>query len=470
MLLSITTTHEPVTDLGFLLHKHPDRFQSFDLSFGRAHFFYPEVSESRCTASLLLDLNEIELVRDSHKSPQASLDNYVNDRPYVASSMMSVAISKVLRSAMQGTCKDRPELATTAIPLVAELSVLPVRGGEEFLRNVFEPLEYVVTARSHPVDDHFPEWGESRYYTVTLQHTISLAELLRHLYVLIPVFDNLKHYYISEQELDKLISKGEGWLTSHPLKEQITRRYLKNRTMLTRRELELLRDETEAPGEDQLEDRDGTELEIERPLSLNEQRHATVLSVLQASGAKRVLDLGCGEGKLLRDLMTVKEFEEIIGVDVSVRALENAVRRLNYERLPPHQRDRVKLLHGSLMYRDARVEGFDAAAVVEVIEHLDPPRLTAFESVLFRHTRPRTVVITTPNREYNIRWESLPAGAFRHADHRFEWTRTEFQSWATRVAAEYGYTVRYLPIGPEDPEVGSPTQMAIFERKANPDE
>jgi 3' terminal RNA ribose 2'-O-methyltransferase Hen1 len=175
-----------------------------------------------------------------------------------------------------------------------------------------------------------------------------------------------------------------------------------------------------------------------------------------------VLDLGCGEGRLLQALLKEKQFAAIVGLDVSHRALEITHDRLHYDRLPPAQKERLRLLHGSLIYRDQRLAGFEAAAVVEVIEHLDAPRLAAFERVLFECAQPKTIVITTPNCEYNVKWETLPAGKFRHRDHRFEWTRAEFQEWAGRVATRFGYNVRFLPVGPEDPTVGSPTQMGVF--------
>src|SRR5262249_17835105 len=130
----------------------------------------------------------------------------------------------------------------------------------------------------------------------------------------------------------------------------------------------------------------------------------------------------------------------------------------------PKQRERLRLMHGSLMYRDARLAGFDAAAVVEVVEHLDQPRLRAFERVLFESARPATIVLTTPNSEYNVRWPSLPAGQYRHQDHRFEWTRAELRNWADSVASRFGYAVTYRPVGDDDPEVGPPTQMAVFVR------
>jgi 3' terminal RNA ribose 2'-O-methyltransferase Hen1 len=465
MLLTISTAHKPATDLGYLLHKHPDRFQSFDLSFGQAHVFYPEVSEDRCSVCLLLDVDPVGMVRGRQPDQSFLLGHYVNDRPYVASSFMSVAISQVFGTAMGGRCKDRPELVATPIPLTARLDVLPVRGGEEFLRRVFEPLGYAVEAVQHPLDEQFPEWGDSPYFSVTISGTKTLSEVLTHLYVLIPVFDSQKHYFVGEDELEKLVTKGSGWLSAHPEKEQIARRYLKNRSSLFREALARLVEEDDPDDAPEGIEAELPEESLERPISLNDQRHGAVLAALRASGAHSVLDLGCGEGKLLRELLHDRQFERIVGLDVSIRSLEVAQKRLKLDRLPDRQAERLKLMHGSLIYRDKRLEGFDAAAVVEVIEHLDPPRLTAFERVLFEFARPQTVVVTTPNCEYNVMWETLPAGHFRHTDHRFEWSRQEFQSWANRVADQHGYSVRFLPVGPEDEAVGSPTQMGVFERE-----
>ena len=466
MLLTITTTHRPATDLGYLLHKHPERLQSFDLSFGKAHVFYPEAGVERCSASLLLDVDPVGLVRGKNPDQGFLLSQYVNDRPYAASSFLSVAISQVFGSALQGRCKDRPDLPTTPIPLTARLDVLPVRGGERFLRAVFEPLGYEVEAAGYPLDERFPEWGESPYYSVTVRKTTTLAELLTHLYVLVPVFDSRKHYFVGEDELEKLLAKGEGWLAGHPEKDEIARRYLRFQPSLYRMALARLVQEEEPAeaDEDGQRPQEQAEAALERPLSLNDQRLGAVVAALRASGAKRVLDLGCGEGKLIRELLKDRQFEEIVGVDVSIRSLEAAQRRLKLDRLPTMQVNRVKLLHGSLMYRDKRLDGFDAAAVVEVVEHLDPPRLAAFERVVFEFARPQTVVLTTPNREYNVTWETLPAGNFRHPDHRFEWTRAEFQNWAGAVAGRFGYGVQFLPVGPEDAALGPPTQMGVFRR------
>src|SRR6266404_3500385 len=289
MHLTITTTHRPASDLGYLLHKHPDRCQTFDLSFGKARVFYSEVGDERCSACLLLDVDPVGMVRGKKANASFMLAQYVNDRPYAASSFMSVAIAQVFGSALQGRCKDRPELAATAIPLTAQIDVLPVRGGDQFLRSVFEPLGYEVKAVRYPLDERFPEWGDSPYFSVEVRKTTTLSDLLTHLYVLIPVFDNRKHYWVGDDEMEKLLAKGEGWLADHPEKEEITRRYLKFQPSLYRLALaRLVQEEEPEEGEENDQPKEKAEEILEKPISLNEQRLGAVLASLRASGAKRV--------------------------------------------------------------------------------------------------------------------------------------------------------------------------------------
>ncbi len=455
MLLTITNELAPATDLGYLLHKNPSRAQAFDLPFGRAHVLYTESSPERCTAALLLEVDPVGLVRGRG----GTLGQYVNDRPYAASSFLSVAISRVFGSALSGKSRERPGAAGMELPLRARLAVVPCRGGEGFLRRLFEPLGYAVSAEPHAFDEAFPEWGESPYFTVELSAKVRLRDLLNHLYVLVPVLDDDKHYWVGDEEVEKLLRRGEGWLPSHPEREAITARYLKHQRSLARDALErLAEEEDEDPGS-----QDREEAAVEERVRLSTQRNGAVLTALRDAGAQRVIDLGCGEGRLLRALLEDRDFAEIVGMDVSHRLLEVAARRLRLDELPENQRERVRLFQGSLTYRDRRLAGFDAAAVVEVVEHLDPYRLAAFERVLFEFARPRVVILTTPNAEYNALFENLPAGAFRHRDHRFEWTRAEFRAWAEGVCGRFGYGVRYVPVGPEDPEAGPPTQMGVFE-------
>jgi 3' terminal RNA ribose 2'-O-methyltransferase Hen1 len=454
VLLTITTTHTPATDLGFLLHKHPGREQSFSLPFGTAHVFYPEADEARCTAALLVDVDPVGLVRRGREARAFALAQYVNDRPYVASSLLSVALVSVFKSAMAGTCKGHEELAAAAIPLQAELPVLPAQGGEDLVRRLFEPLGYAVEVEAIELDAAFPDWGASRYVGLRLMAHCRLADLLNHLYVLIPVLDDDKHYWVDDAEIEKLLRRGEGWLAAHPERDLITRRYLKKQAQLFFPALAAL-DEA-APVIDEPDP-------ASERIALRDQRLDAVQAALHESGARRVLDLGCGAGALLARLLADR-YELVVGADVSVRALEQAARRLKLDELHDDQRRRIELWQSALTYRDRRLAGFDAAALVEVIEHLDPPRLAAAEQNVFGFARPGTVVVTTPNAEYNDRWPTLPAGEFRHPDHRFEWTRSQFAEWGDRVAGAYGYAVRYAPIGSVDPQAGAPTQMAVFQR------
>lgn len=461
MLLTITTTHVPATDLGFLLHKHPDKLQTIDISAGKAHVFYPEVSEEKCTAALLLDIDPVGLVRSAGtKGNDFALEQYVNDRPYVASSFMSAAIAKAFSSALNGNCKNRPELPSMAMPFEVNIAVLPVKGGEEVLRLLFEPLGYEIEFTRHELDAKFPEWGSSRYFTVTLKHTITLQQLLSHLYVLIPVCDTDKHYWVSRDEIEKLLTKGKDWLEAHPAKEMNVRRYLKNQRSLANQALSVLlsKDDTDVE-----ENTDETTSQADEPaVRIHDLRLMAARDILVQSGAKRVADLGCGEGRLIKLLLPEKQFDYILGMDVSYRSLEIAKDRLKLERMPERQAQRIRLIHGSLTYRDKRLEGFDAAALVEVIEHLDEPRLAALETSVFEYARPVTVVVTTPNADYNIKFADHEEGKMRHNDHRFEWTRTQFAEWGNRIATEHGYTVSYYPIGEVDEQVGALSQMAVF--------
>ena len=464
MLLTISTTHSPATDLGYLLHKHPEGVHEVDLSFGKAIMFYPEAGDERCTFAMTLEIDPISLVRGKGKQATGMMDQYVNDRPYAASSFLSVALGRAVNTAFGGRSKERQELADTAIALEATVQPLPRRGEDDVIHRLFEPLGYNVVLREYPLDPENPNWGPSPYVSLRLSAEIRLKSLLEHLFVLIPVLDNRKHYFVSNDELEKLLRKGEDWLGDHPEKELIAKRYLRHRRSLAEEALRRLADD-DLPDEalDQPA-QDNAEEALEKPIRLHDQRLDTVAQTLLELGATRVLDLGCGEGKLIARLLKDKQFTEIVGADVSVRPLEIAERRLKLDRMPERQRKRIRLIQGALTYRDDRFSDFDAIALVEVIEHLDPDRLPALERTVFEFAAPDAVVVTTPNREFNATFEALPAGEFRHADHRFEWTRSEFEDWAGTVAEKHGYKVSFAPIGEVDPNLGAASQMAVFTR------
>lgn len=466
MIFTLKTTRYPATDLGYLLHKNPANCHSFDLSIGKAHVFFPETNPDQCCAALLLDIDPTALVRKKrgHFDDSFNLEQYVNDRPYVASSFLSMAIARVFREGMKGVCKEKPELLSFPWPFEACIAALPSQSktGQELIKSLFEPLEYQVNIEAYPLNEKNPDWGEAQTYTVRLKKTCFLKDLLSHLYVLIPVLDNQKHYWVTEDEVDKLLTHGQGWLSNHPNRELIISRYLKRQRDLTHEASARLEEEDGLHHSVREKIHSDEEEKLESVILLHQQRMQSVLDVLKQHQISTVVDLGCGEGVLIKKLLEDASFSTILGVDVSYRQLERATQKLNLDRLPPMQRKRVNLIHGSLNYVDKRIQGFDAATLIEVIEHLDIPRLSVLEYVVFGEAKPNVVLITTPNAEYNVKFEQLPAGNFRHKDHRFEWTRIQFKIWAEKVASEYGYGVGFQDIGPVDVNLGGPTQMAVF--------
>lgn len=478
MFLSITTTHNPATDLGYLIVKNPATApHRFDLPFGQAILTYTEANEHRCTAVMTVDINPVALVRGREGSHGGGVvdDAYVNDRPYCASSIMAVALRRVFSSALTGKNKDRPELAKTPIPLQFTIGALPSRRGPVTIRDLFEPLGYtVVDCTQHPLDPNQPEWGDSDYHTVTMRGNVTAQELMTHLFILIPVLDNDKHYFVGDAEVEKLLRHGNVWLAKHPLQAMIVNRYLGNKKNLAEKALGALADmvaeDDESDGAEDSGDQSegavqGPREDVEKGISLHQIRHETVLGVLKACGVKSVVDMGCGRGQFVGRLMEEEQFDRILGIEVELRALSGARYKLKLHKQPPAKANRVRLVQGSVTYRDSILrQNFDAAVSIEVIEHMEPTRLDLFGMVLLGDCRPRIAVVTTPNREYNCRWPTLPAGMLRHKDHRFEWTRAEFEAWCTGQAARYGYSVEFQPVGPVDDEVGAPSQMCVFTR------
>lgn len=453
MLFTLTFEGQNATDLGYLLHKNPGRVQEFSLPFGTTHIFYPEAEESRCTFAMIVEVDPLELTRGGERGERKfPLEPYVNDRPYVASSYFTASLSKVLNSALNGNCKSHPELVERPLKLTAELSVVSSRGGEELIRRLWEPLGYEVEAERLPLDRQFPSWGDSRYYRLRLRHTICLKDLLSQLYVILPVMDHQKHYFVGQQEGEKLRRHGKGWLPSHPERELTVRRYLKHQRDLVKQLFKEWQEEMAVTSEQESME--------ERKMRLHDLRHQRVVEELKRLGIKKVIDLGCGNGKLLKVLHQEPSFTKIAGTDVSLRELEILNRRQEKWNDP-----RLVIFQSSLLYLDDRYRGYDAALLVEVIEHIELDRLAMVEKQLFQYIQFPYVIITTPNREYNRLFEELAEGALRHSDHRFEWTRAEFESWGNRVAKEYGYQVRFEAVGEEDSKLGAPSQMAVFEAK-----
>ncbi len=479
MLITLTCYAPNAAELGFLLGKHPASVFEREFSAGKVWAFYPEVADDHLTIACLMEIDPVGLVRGPASA--ALLEQYVNDRPYVSSSLTSVALKTAFATAMSGRSQSHPERVTEKIRWDVTLPAVACDGGEPLIRRLFAPLGYSVTATRLPLDTHFPAWGEADLYSVRLEGMQTVQDMFTHLYLLLPVLDNSKHYYVDSDEADKLIANGGAWLASHPERELIARRYLRYKRPLIASALGRLAEveDEAASAVEEPEEAETVEtaetpetLEAKAPAAkskvaepgLHEQRLQAVMAAIREVGARSLVDLGCGEGRLLALALKEPALARILGIDVSSQALALARRRLRLERLPEAQRERIAIEQGSLLYRDRRLEGFDVAALVEVIEHLDPPRLSAMERVVFEYARPRRVVVTTPNREYNVHWEPVGTGRLRHEDHRFEWTRAECRAWAERVAAAYRYRFSHQDIGPTEPEIGAPSQLVIFDR------
>ena len=480
-MFTITTTRTPATDLGYILHKHPDRIQSFDFTYGKAHIFYPVANPDQCTLTMIVDIDPMKIVGrgSSRQLPEQALQDYVNDRPYAATSHLTSAMMDLFSTAISGRCNDRPELPDTVMPLVATVASLPCRRSDELIHRFFGPLGYDIAAEPIPLDDQFPEWGMSRFYNLTLRADTTVQLMLKHLCALIPVLDNTKHYNIGEDEIRKFMRLAEGWIETHPEREIIIRRYLRHRYRLVEKANAVVQElinnlpeeaettdgdeETEANGNENKR-REPTEDDIEKPMRLSDMRTAAVMEALHNASATTVADLGCGEGHLLHQLLEEPRFKKILGTDVSKFALNGAAKRIKTRNMTPDERQRIELIQSSLIYRDPRIHDFDAAVAMEVIEHLDPPKVGAFTQVVLGEARPKTLVVTTPNVEYNQLFAIIRSSGLRHRDHRFEWTREEFRQWAESAAEVHGYGVVLSGIGNVDEQHGQPTQMAVFTR------
>ncbi|WP_196888668.1 3' terminal RNA ribose 2'-O-methyltransferase Hen1 [Aureivirga sp. CE67] len=459
MLLTITAKDENAEEISYLFHKHPDKFQTSEITVGKTHVFYPEVSKEQTTIALMLDIDPIEMVRGKRNlsGKGFSLQQYVNDKPYIASSFLSSAIIKMFSTALNGKCNNKPELVSKKYNFEISISVVSApKGGEKLIHDLFEPLGYSLEIERHILDEKFTNWGESKYYSVTLKNEITVQDLLTHLYVLIPVLDFDKHYYVGEAEVKKLLEKGKNWLPNHPLKDLISNRYFLGFKSLQNKMYQILEEDSEEESEEISKE------EKIRKKTLHQERLDVVLRKMKESNVSSVIDLGCGEGKLLKKLIKEPQFKKITGTDVSFNALSFAKEKIYFDKLNSRQLERISLFQSSLLYKDTRFSGYDAAAIVEVIEHLEESRLEHFEKAIFEHAKPKKIFLTTPNKEYNIKYEGLENGKFRHNDHRFEWTRNEFENWAEKVAEKYNYEVEFFPIGEIDEKVGASSQMGVF--------
>ncbi|MED5803035.1 3' terminal RNA ribose 2'-O-methyltransferase Hen1 [Gordonia sp. Z-3] len=435
------TVQLPATDLGFLLYKHPDRVQRFATSQGGATVFFPVASPELCSVVLHVDGAGAKVDRAE------GMGRYVNVVPFAASSRLVVVLGKVFGDALAGRCATRPELVDNRWPMTLTVPSVPT-GGRCSPAELFEPLGWTVQTSAQPLEP--PQWGDSEFVTISLSGVHTVRDALRHLSVCLPVLAGAKHYFVDDAEVDKLQRLGDGWLDTHPRRDDIAAGYVKHvRSLTDEAVMRLAGDVTTA------QPADDANAVPERRASLARHRREWVVESLARAGARSVLDAGCGEGRLLAELVTALPGAQIAGVDVAPAMVDRARERL--------QRWRgTSVWQSSLMYTDPRCRGFDAVVLMEVIEHIEFDRLPTAMSSVFDEMAPRTVVITTPNHDHNEAYGL--AGQWRHPDHRFEFTRADFAQWCASVAEEYRYRVTIDGVGEPVEGLGAPTQCAVFTR------
>ncbi|KAA9268247.1 3' terminal RNA ribose 2'-O-methyltransferase Hen1 [Corynebacterium amycolatum] len=436
---------ESARDLGFILRKHPDRVHEAELKFGVARVFFPTATDAECTAALWVDIDRDELLKlKQYRADTFNLTGYINDRQWAASSLLTVALKSVFSTAM--VMEKTSPYDETPSDLTATVAAVP--GTEEEIRALFEPLGWKVTC------DFFNNIAGQKFSpTVTLTGRATVRDLLNHLYILLPVLDGGKHYWVDDREIDKLAARAQDWLPEHPQREKILKRYLADQKGLVNEAVVKLAGEA---GAIELASGDQTA----KPL--NRQRQDRVLREVFSLRPRSVVDIGCGSGVLLGPMLENPRIAQIVGTDVSVGELRKAHKALNLDRMPERQAARVELFQSSVTYADERIANMDVAILMEVIEHVDADRLPALENNVFGLARPQYVIVTTPNSDYNACYPNLAPGQFRHLDHRFEFSRVEFRQWANGVADKFGYLVDFDGIGDVHETYGQPTQMAVF--------
>lgn len=472
MILIISAVGKDCQKLSYLLQKSPFVVGEFDVGASfKTYVFFPEYSEERTTCAVMFDMNSIELVKslkahDRHAT--YSLFDYINDRPYVSSSFTCSIISDVFRSALNGKCREYPDLPNQEFDLSARFYV-SMKTKDDLIKELFEPLGYELSYSTErpPVDSMYEQFGESPYYDVTISRRETVKDLLSHLYILIPILDKMRHYGPSSDEVKKIMKIGDSWLKDHPSKKKIVGRYFGKKKELATSVLDRLEDQIK--DEQRIDENSDDEKETRTPLA--GQRRKAIIRTLREHNVKTVLDLGCSTGKLSFELIDTPGIVKVTGADISARAIEKAVlEKRIHKKMTEDQKSRLDFVIASAIYRDLRFSAFDAIVLQEVIEHFDSWKLRVAEDVVFKYSGPRVVVVTTPNIEYNVLFENLENGKLRHRDHKFEFTRGQFKEWANRICKQFGYTVSFEDIGEFVENIGTQTQMAVFVRNNTDDE
>jgi 3' terminal RNA ribose 2'-O-methyltransferase Hen1 len=446
MQLTIQASGDNVQAISYLLAKNPNNLYERNHKGHLVRLFYSKFTETELEVTIFVTPDPIEMVKNNSNS--YDITHYINDREFAVSSIFCSFIRSALGTALNGQPKEE-HLKWVNHPFSFNFEFGPVVSSlsDEKLMNLFEPIGYEVTINRPEIEYSFPIKTKSSARYLSIKGMKTLQEGLRHLFVLIPVIDNYKHYFIDEKEIEKLERYGEGWLEQHPLRDLIYRQALRFKEIYS-----LVENSS----------KDEKKVEPVKKVRLNELRYEKIVNAVSQMKPRSVVDFGSGEGKLSVQLGFVEGITEILAVEPSESASLKALERFN--KVKNKEKFVIpELLWGSLFYYDERLKDKDVIILCEVIEHIDETRLPKAMDTLLHDYQPGALIITTPNREYNELYDMEEH--LRHNDHRFEWTRAEFRQWCTERNYSNDYELLFDGIGEEHPSHGFPTQMCIFKRK-----
>ncbi|WIM41190.1 3' terminal RNA ribose 2'-O-methyltransferase Hen1 [Paenibacillus sp. PK4536] len=480
MYLTIKATGTHASMISHLLAKNPNNLYDRTEKGARIRLVYTSFQPEETEVLLFVTPDPIDLVKGS--PDHYDITQYINDRELVVSSLFCSYIRPALGTALNGKPKA-DYIDWVEHPFTLHMSMGPVASDlpDSMIESLFQPLGYEVQMERGEIDYSFDLKNRSTVRHIQISGQQTLQHMLRQLYILIPVLDNYKHYYISDDEIERLQRYGEGWLSTHPQHDLIIKRSLRFAPLIKEYEQKVAKNEDITNVSTELSTHQAEASEMKSELSedqdkqydsnqteppvirLNELRYrAIVEQVSQLPQHKQIVDFGAGEGKLSVRLGEIEGVEQIWAVEPSMQSQLRAIDR--FAKLEGRTDYVIPVVTtGSLFYRDERWVDQDVIILCEVIEHINEVRLPQVIHTLFTDYRPQTLIMTTPNREYNEVYQ-MGKDEIRHTDHRFEWTRAELEQYCTQWIQDRPYTFTLSGIGEKHEQYGQPTQMVVFHR------
>ncbi|TDL78499.1 3' terminal RNA ribose 2'-O-methyltransferase Hen1 [Peribacillus frigoritolerans] len=446
MQLTIKATGDNVKAISYLLSKNPNNLYERNHKGHLVRLFYSKFEETELEVTIFVTPDPIDLVKNNSNS--YDITHYINDREFAVSSLFCSFIRSALGTALNGQPKEEySEWVNYRFSFQFEFGPVVSSLSDKQLKDLFEPIGYEVAISRPDIEYSFEMKDKSSARSICLKGMKTLQNGLRQLFVLIPVIDNYKHYYIDDKEIEKLERYGEGWLEDHPKRDYIYRQSLRFKEIFSIVENK----KTEEKKEEKIE-----------KVRLNDLRYEKIIDFVNQMKPRSIVDFGSGEGKLSVRLGFADGVKEIMAVEPSQSATLKAIER--FDKVKNKEKFVVpETIWGSLFYYDERLKGKDVMILCEVIEHIDEFRLPKVLDTILHDYQPNALIITTPNREYNEIYDM--EDHFRHNDHRFEWTRAEFRHWCEERNHRKIYDLQFEGIGEEHDRHGFPTQMCVFVRK-----